>query len=65
MGVVPLAPLRAEETRALVWLFDVAVHARSACGVSVMAYGWCVGQSERAEQRAIYPSSACAGPCRC
>jgi hypothetical protein len=39
MGIVSLAPLRAENTRALVWLFDVAVHARSAGGVMVIAYG--------------------------
>jgi len=39
MGVVSLAPLRAENARALVWLFEVAVHAGSACGVVVIAYG--------------------------
>jgi hypothetical protein len=38
MGVVSLAPLRAENTKALVCLFDVAVYAQSACGV-VIAYG--------------------------
>jgi hypothetical protein len=39
MGFVSLAPLRAENTGALVWLFEVAVHAQSACGVVVIAYG--------------------------
>jgi hypothetical protein len=39
MGVVSLAPLRVENTRVLVWLFGVAVQARSACGVVVIVYG--------------------------
>jgi hypothetical protein len=39
MGVVLLAPLRVENTRALVRVFGVAVTARSACGVVVMASG--------------------------
>jgi len=65
MGVLSLAPLRTENTRALVLVFGVAVTAGSACGVVVRAYGWCVGHSGRAGQRAICPSSACAGPCWC
>ena len=39
MGVLSLAPLRTESTRALVLVFGVAVTARSACGVVVRAYG--------------------------
>jgi hypothetical protein len=39
MGVLSLAPLRAEKARALVWVFGVAVKARSAWGVAVTAYG--------------------------
>jgi hypothetical protein len=38
MGVLSLAPLRAENTRALVWVFGVAVKARSAWGVVVIAH---------------------------
>jgi hypothetical protein len=39
MGVALLGRLRAENTRALVWVFGVAVTARSACGVVVIAFG--------------------------
>jgi hypothetical protein len=39
LGVVSLAPLRAENTRALMWLFEVVVGARSGRGVVVIAYG--------------------------
>jgi len=36
---VLLAPLRANNTRALVRIFGVAVTARAACGVVVIAFG--------------------------
>jgi hypothetical protein len=39
MGVLSLAPLRAENARALVWVFGVAVKARLTWGVVVTAYG--------------------------
>jgi hypothetical protein len=39
MGVVWLAPLRAENTRAVVRVFGVAVTARAACGVVVIVFG--------------------------
>jgi hypothetical protein len=39
MGVVLLASLRAENTRALVRVLGVAVTARSGCGVVVIASG--------------------------
>jgi hypothetical protein len=39
MDVLSLAPLRTENTMALVWVFGVAVKARSAWGAVVIAYG--------------------------
>jgi hypothetical protein len=39
MGVVSLASLRAENARALVWVFGVAVKAGSSWGAVVIAYG--------------------------
>jgi hypothetical protein len=39
MGVVWVAALRAENTRALVRVFGVAMTARAACGVVVIVFG--------------------------